>query len=815
VAVDAVGNLYIADYGNQRIRKVDTNGIISTVAGNGTNGYSGDSGAAANAELNSPLGVAVDAVGNLYISDSSNQRIRKVDTNGVITTVAGNGTNGYSGDGGAAIGARLNRPSGTVFDGFGNLYIADGFNSRIRKVDASGFITTVAGNGTATFAGDGGAATSASLDDPTGAALDAAGNLYIADNVNNRIRKVLLSAGYPAFTVNNVSVVNAGSYTIVITSPYGSVTSAVASLTVEAPPIITLQPTNQTVLPGSSPAFSVTVAGSGPIGYSWYFGGANLLQSGTNNTLTLSGVSAINGGNYTVVITNAYGSVTSQVAALAVLAPPLVITQPASQTVLSGTNVIFNVTLANTGPSTYQWQLNGTDLPNNIITTVAGNGTNGYSGDGGAASNAQLSQPNRMALDAAGNLYITDTSNNRVRKVDTNGVITTVAGGGSGGDGGPAANAILERPTGITLDSGGNLYIADTVSNRIRRVDTYGIITTVAGNGTATFAGDGGAATNASLSLPYGVAFDVFGRLYIADTANNRIRKVDTSGVITTVAGESSSHNETNGNGGAATNAWLLQPSGLAFDALGNLYIAQVNSAWVRKVDANGIITAAAGIDQPGFSGDGGAATSANLDGPFDVAADSLGDFYIADSLNNRIRKVDANGIISTVAGNGSGTYAGDGGAATNASLSSPSGVAFDAAGNLYIADTYNNRIREVLLSASYPTLTIPNVSLTNAGSYTLVVSNTYGVVTSAVAALNVAVARPQIMTSDGGLGFVANQFGFNLSGATGQTIVVDGSGDLVNWTPLCTNTVGSGPLYFCDPCWTNFGWRFYRVRLP
>ena len=815
VALDAVGNLYIADYGNQRIRKVDTNGMISTAAGNGTNGYSGDGGAATNASLHSPLGVALDALGNLYIGDSSNQRIRKVDTNGVITTVAGNGTNGYSGDGGAAISARLNSPSGVLLDAFGNLYIADGGNSRIRKVDASGFITNVAGNGTATFAGDGGAATSASLDDPTGAALDAAGNLYIADNLNNRIRKVLLSAGYPAFTVNNVSAVNAGSYTIVITSPYGSVTSAVASLTVEAPPIITFQTTSQTVLPGSSPAFSVTVAGSGPFGYSWYFAGTNLLQSGTNSTLTLPGVSAINGGNYMVVVTNAYGSVTSQVAALAVLAPPLVISQPAGQTVLLGTNVIFNVTLANTGPSAYQWQLNGTNLPNNIITTVAGNGTNGYSGDGGAASNAQLSQPYRMALDAAGNLYITDTGNNRVRKVDANGVITTVAGGGSGGNGGAATNALLSRPTGVTLDSGGNLYIADSLHNRIRSVDTNGIITTVAGNGAATFAGDGGAAANASLSCPYGVAFDAFGRLYIADTANNRIRKVDNSGVITTLAGESSSPYESNGNGGAATNAWLLEPSGLALDAFGNLYIAQVNSAWVRRVDVNGIITAAAGNDEPGFSGDGGAATNANLDGPFDVAVDALGDLYIADSLNDRIRKVDANGIISTVAGNGSGTYAGDGGAATNASLYFPSGVAFDAAGNLYIADTYNNRIREVLLSASYPTLTLPSVSLTNAGSYTLVVSNTYGVVTSAVAALNVAVAAPQIMTSDGCLGFVASQFGFNLSGAAGQTIVVDGSADLVNWTPLCTNTVGSGPLYFYDPCWTSFGWRFYRARLP
>ena len=252
-------------------------------------------------------------------------------------------------------------------------------------------------------------------------------------------------------------------------------------------------------------------------------------------------------------------------------------------------------------------------------------------------------------------------------------------------------------------------------------------------------------------------------------------------------------------------------------DAIGNLYIADSPNRRIRKVDTNGIITTVAGNGNTNYSGDGGAATNAGLMLPVKAALDAFGDLYIADAANNRVRKVDTNGLISTVAGNGNTNYSGDGGPATSASLFWPGDVAFDAAGNLYIADAGNNRIRKVLLYAGYPMFTLSNVLAGNAGSYSVVVSSPYGSVTSAVAALTVTIptTAPQIVTGDGFCGFLTNQFGFNLSGAFGQTIVVDGSADLVNWTPLFTNTCGSGnPLYFCDPCWTNFAWRFYRGRL-
>ncbi|MEI6783873.1 MAG: immunoglobulin domain-containing protein, partial [Verrucomicrobiota bacterium] len=683
-------------------------------------------------------------------------------------------------------------------------------------VDTNNMITTVAGNGTAGYSGDGATATNASLSGPSSLAVDAFGNLYIADASNHRIRKVL-PPGSPTLALAKVSAVDAGNYTVVVTSPYGSVTSAVAALTVQAPPVITVQPASQIAVAGSSPILSVVVAGSGPFEYLWYFASTNLVQSSTNSSLTVSGVLAKNGGNYTVMVTNPYGSVTSQVATLMVMFPPSVATQPSSQAVSLGTNVALSVTVDGTGPFSYQWRFNGVDLPNNIITTVAGNGTRGYSGDGGAATNAGFDSPHGIALDGFGNQYIADLFNNRIRKVDTNGTITTIAGKsatGFSGDGGLATNASLSGPMGVGSDAVGNLYIADYNNYRIRRVDTNGIITTVAGKSVSGYSGDGGAATNASLRFPCGVALDGYGNVYIADSYNNRIRKMDATGTITTVAGKSASG--FSGDGGLATNADLSGPLGMGSDAVGNLYIADYGNNRIRRVDTNGIITTVAGKAAAGYSGDGGAATNASLRNPYGVTLDGFGNLYIADTSNNRIRKVDTNGIITTVAGNGTPTFAGDGGAPTNASVPYPTGVAVDAVGNLYIAEYSDNRIRKVFPPAG-PILALANVSASNAGYYTVVVTSPYGSVTSSVAVLTVTVppTPPQIINGDASIGFRSNLFGFNLSGSVGQTIVVDGSTDLVDWIPLFTNTVSISPFYFSDPASTNFPWRYYRGRLP
>jgi hypothetical protein len=741
VAVGASGELFIPDEANARIRKVGTNGIITTVAGDGKEGYAGDDRPATEAELNYPIDVAVDISGNLFIADQYNNVIRKVGTNGIISTVAGNGARGYSGDGGPAANAELNNPEGLAVDAFGNLFIADTFNMRIREVGTNGFITTVAGDGTPGYFGDGGAATNAQLNDPEGVAVDGSDNLLIADTGNMRIRKVVLEG--PMLALTNVSGANGGSYDVVVSNPYGSVTSIIVTLVVLSPPALGTEPRSQGVALGSNATFSITATGTAPLDYQWYFDGAPL-QGQTNTTLQLSAAAYANAGSYNVVVTNLYGSATSALAIVSVGIPPGITTQPLNQTDLVGSTVSFSVAVSGPGPFTYQWQFDGTNLPSSVITTAAGDGIEGYSGNGGPATEAELYTPNHVAVDAFGNLFIADGGNERIRKVKTNGIISTLAGngyvnrttgdGGYSGDGGPAANEELNNPEGLALDASGNLFIADNANNRIRQVGTNGIITTVAGNGTKGYSGDGRPATNAQLSGPVGVAVDVFGNLFIADTGNQVIRKVGANGIITTVAGNGQAGYS--GDGGSATGAEFTNPVDVAVDASGNLFIADYGNNRIREVENNGIITTVAGNGAPGYFGDGGLATNAELAAPYGVALDVSGNLFISDFGNDVIREVDDYGIITTLAGDGAYGYYGDGGPATNAALSGLGGVAVDTAGNLFIADEYNERIREVIVAG--PTLVLSNVAGANAGSYDVVASTPYGSAISTVGILTI-----------------------------------------------------------------------------
>jgi hypothetical protein len=494
--------------------------------------------------------------------------------------------------------------------------------------------------------------------------------------------------------------------------------------------------------------------------------------------------------------------------ALAVSLPAQTITtQPTNQVVISGGDAVFCVRVSGTGPFTYQWQFNSTNLPNDIITTVAGNGTNGYSGDGGAATDARLYQPHGVVVDGSGSLFIADLANYRVRRVSTNGIITTVAGNGTNlysGDGGAATNASLWLPSGVAVDGSGNLLIADPGNNRIRKVDANGTITTLAGNGTGGYSGDGGLATNAQLNYPYGVAVDGSGNLFVADWENDSIRKVGTNGIIVTVAGNGT--DGYSGDGGLATNASLYRPSDVAVDGPGNLFIADSANYCVRKVSTNGIITTVGGNGSYGYSGDGGAATNARLAGPEGVAVDGSGNLYIADWGNGRIRKVGTNGIITTVAGNGNGGYPGDDGPATSASLSGPSGVALDGTGNLFIADEFNNRIRRIQLAGS-PTLALDNVTTNNAGSYAVIVTGASGSLTSSIVTLTVVftpsiTSQPQSATVTNGsnpanLTVIASgteplnyQWYFNTN-----TLVDGGTNATLTFPNAVTNETGS---YFC-----------------
>ena len=337
----------------------------------------------------------------------------------------------------------------------------------------------------------------------------------------------------------------------------------------------------------------------------------------------------------------------------------------------------------------------------NIIITYAGTGIAGYGGDSGAATSAKLNAPTGIFVDIFGKIYVADYQ--RIRMVNSVGIITTFAGtgvAGSTGDGGAAISAQLNNPSGISADiSGGNIYIADRDNSKIRMVNSAGIITTFAGTGVAGSSGDGGAATSAQLHGPTGVTVDNNGNLYIVDPNNRKIRMVTSTGIMTTFAGTGVAGSS--GDGGKATSAQLNGPSGVGTDSSGNLYIVDNGNNKIRMVNNAGIITTFAGIGTLGYSGDGGSATSAELCEPQCVATDTHGNVYISDYGNNDIRLVTSTGIITTFAGGNGMTYSGagnsgDGGVATSAKLFNPLGVAVDIHGKLYISDHVNNKIRMV-----------------------------------------------------------------------------------------------------------------------
>jgi uncharacterized repeat protein (TIGR01451 family) len=657
VATDVAGNVYVSSIQLRAVFRLDPSGMVTRVAGNGGQGSAGDSLPAVSAAFVQPSGVAVDLAGNLYISDQLAGVVRKVDTGGIITTVAGGGGIGYGGDTGPATAALLNFPSGVAVDSSGNLYIADVNNSRVRKVDTHGIITTVAGNGTSGYSGDSGAATNAELNGPAGVAVNGGGELLIADTQNARIRKV--TTGGIISTVAGTGV-----------QGYSGSNGLAASAQLLYPEAVT------------SDSFG-----------NLYIGDETSLRKVTTNgeITTIAGTGAFEYlGDVGPATTFPVG--------------------PVGSVAVDPSGNLFMVDYVRVQ-----------EISNGILTNVFAQSP----ADGSLASLSQVGAQ-VVARDTSGNLYFID--GNLVRRVDTMGVVITVAGTGKdgyAGDGGPATMAQLSYPTGLAVDSFGNLYIADSGS-RVRKVSRDGTISTFAGTLSPDFSGDGGPAIEAQLWLPLGLACDSAGNLYIADDQNQRVRKVTRAGIISTVAGNGTAG--FSGDGSLAINAELHGPTSVAIDGQGNLYVADIANQRIREIGVNGIIATFAGGGAPGNLGDGGPATSAQLDEPYGVTVDGSGNVFIAENAANRFRMV-ASGIITTIAGNGGFGYYGDNGPATSAGFEYPAAIVADQLGNLIVTDDLSHTIRLLTPVGTSAVLAVSsshtgNFFLGGTGQYNVTVSN-------------------------------------------------------------------------------------------
>ncbi|HKN23794.1 MAG TPA: hypothetical protein VJX72_03030, partial [Candidatus Acidoferrum sp.] len=622
---------------------------ITTVAGGGP------SSVPLSAAIYNPDAVFKDASGNLYIAATGANAVYKIDSTGKLTTIAGTGTAGFSGEGGPATSAQLDAPTDVFVDGFGNIFIADANNNVIREiVAATGNINTVAGiPGFAGYNGDGIAATTAELNGPTGVTVDGSGNIFIAEINGCRVREVVASTNK----------------------------------------IQTLAGTAGAGTPGPAPTGNCGYNGNGIAANTAKLNGPSAVVLDSTGNLFLA-----DQGNYCVRKVATTGQITDVAGTCTVLLAPGAADGdggPATSALFQRPVRLFvdgheNVYISDIADNRMREVVAATG----DIQTVAGTGTAGFTGEGGLATQAELDQPSGVWVDASGNIFLTDSLNNRVREVTaSNGFIQTIAGDGSGdGDGGPATSGLLDAPFGVAVDGTGNLFIADTANSVIREVvAATGNITTVAGTFTAGFDGDG-LALNVDLNNPNGVFVDGSGDIFIADSQNNAIREV-INGDLTTVVGESD---------GVLTNV-LNYPTAVFVDGSGNIFIADSGNNVIEKVAAVVVegtpaLTVVAGTGTAGFTGNGGPATTAELNAPSGVFLDSSGNIFIADSLNNVIREVvAATGNIETVAGNGTAGFSGDAGPATSAQLDYPIGVFVDSSENIFIADSNNNAVREVL----------------------------------------------------------------------------------------------------------------------
>ena len=717
------------------------------------------------ARFSRPVGLAVDNAENVYVADSSNHTIRVVSPAGVVTTLAGLAGNAGNVDGvGGA--ARFSSPSAVAVDDAGFVYVADTGNQTIRKVSPTGLVTTLAGGGILfSSSGGDGVGSGAGFGYPAGLAVDGAGNVYVADSTMDTIRKVT-----PAGVVTTL----AGTPGV-----RGSADGTGAAAQFDFP-------------------FGVAVDGAGNIYVSDAISSIIRQVSLTGVVTTIAG-KPIQYGGVDGVGTSARFDYPYGVA-------------------VDGQG---NIYVADSSNDTIRRV-----APGGIVTTLAGL-VQGAGAADGTLNQARLFGPSGVAVSSSGNLYVADTYNNTIRKITTNGMVTTLAGlaASSGDVDGPGHVAEFNAPSGVATDSAGNIYVADAGNNSIRKVTPAGVVTTI-------LVGTGD--TNAPFSAPSCVAMDAAGNLYFAESGNT-IRKATPNGVVTTLAGLrqlDALGNPIGGNSdGLGSAARFNRTSGLALDSAGNVYVADKGNNSIRKLTPAGLVTTLAGSSQGSADGSGSAA---RFSGPSGIAVDHVGYVYVADAGNGTIRKVTPDGQVTTLAGVALQTGSNDG-LATSAHFNSPSALAVDGAGNLYVSDTRNCAIRKVTPSGTVTTLAgmaglIPAGTLGQAGSFDgtgslarfdlptgIAVDNAGNIY---VADQNNNTLRKGVPAPSGVLSFgpisgsTGGPFGFAVTAGATQSIVVEASLDLRTWASVWTNS-GPGSQTFIDAQASAYRNRFYRTRSP
>ena len=673
VAVDILFNVYVPDFSNRRIRKITPAGVVFTLAGSGTSGSTDGTGAGAS--FAQPNSIAVDEEMNAYVADRGNNRIRKISPAGVVTTLAGT-TVGYLD--GTGTNARFDYPSGIAVDSAGNVYVADLNNSRIRKITPTGVVTTIAGSLNGSVDGNG---TNANFSGPQGIAIDFAGNIYVGDIYTPRIRKIapdgvvttFAGSGSPGSTDGNGT--NAS-----FREPTRLAVDSTGNLYVN-------EAANHRIRKITPDGIVSTVAGSSQ---GWAEG------TGTNAQFnTPAGIAVDSKG--ILYVSDADNHRIRKVGTLPVQVPLL-------------TNLVINYAinfnrphgLAIAGSNIYIADTENHQIRRILLTsfnptstTFAGSGTAGFADATGII--ARFNGPRGVALDGSLNVYVADTNNQRIRKITSGGVVTTLAGSATAGYAeGTGTNARFSYPSGVASDLTGNVYVVELYNHSIRRITPAGLVSTFAGNGTVGYAE--GTGTNARFNTPSAITIDSTENLYVADRGNHCIRKITPAGTVSTFAG-----NGTVGYvDGSGTNVRFSFPTAIGINLLGDLYVGDQNNQRIRKITPAGVVSTVAGGDT-GLGYVDGTGTNARFNRPTKIRVDSAGNLYVSDTENNCIRKISSAGVVTTLAGNGNPGYVD--GTGTNARFNRPCGIGLDSSFNVYVTDTGNHRIRRITPAGLVTTL--------------------------------------------------------------------------------------------------------------